>query len=482
MARNYTLTAAADLPETRGNVDTKEASISNVEAAFSRLRANGEYLGARDGGLFAGSRYTNRNTNGGGVLNHFQGMMRLGHGHVVVSGGDWRKSTRASHLFIAKMNTRRANGVWRSNVLHAERPDPTDQVVKVIAVDGALWHAGGMDVLGNVLALPIEFMSDDRLKVIAQGSPSGPDTSRIVFFDVADPANPRFFKSVSIDRTGVKAGAVGITKIGGRILVAAWSDSDSLPPRLDLYLSKDHTVNSGFGSVTSWDPEQVLAVDGQTQTFGKVQTINFVRQTEDDQLYLIGFRRFAGEDLAELYAFDARNLLAAVPTPPTVTKLDTKRLMCKKQCDMNGASGAYVDDGELVVYSGAQYRNKHGDLRFVEFRSPVPTTAPNVSSKEQAWVEVFEETHFKGRFFSLDAGSPDARISDYRKVFVQREKFDDTVASVRYQLPTGLKYVLYENRKFGKPLLELAGTGQVEELPDLISRGKGGQVSSSELV
>ena len=96
MPRNYTnLTQAADLPSAGGGINTDTTQVVNLEATFRRIRARAEYLSVRDGGQFAGTRYTVRAANHHGFLNHFQGMRRLRDGkHLLISGSDWEKNTR----------------------------------------------------------------------------------------------------------------------------------------------------------------------------------------------------------------------------------------------------------------------------------------------------------------------------------------------------------------------------------------------------
>ena len=298
MPRTYIdITKADDLPSAGSDVNTDITYAHNLEAAFRRIRTRAEYMAIRDGDQFAGSRYTVREVNEHGFLNHFQGLQRLGNGrYFVISGGDWQRTTQNSHLFIIKVGSQSTVGSIHSNIMFDKNPPLEDYVIKTIGINTKLWHAGGMDMLGDLLVVPVEHMTDDRVRFFAQAGPTGPDNSRIVFFDMADPENPKFFKNYYIDRPEVKVGAAAVTKLNnGHILVAAWSDSDKLPPRLEFYLSDDPDFPSfSTRSPTIWMPDDIKAIEGQTETFGKFQAINFVHEKEGlegEQLYLLGFRK-----------------------------------------------------------------------------------------------------------------------------------------------------------------------------------------------
>ncbi len=497
MPRNYTnLTQAADLPSAGGGINTDTTQVVNLEATFRRIRARAEYLSVRDGGQFAGTRYTVRAANHHGFLNHFQGMRRLRDGkHLLISGSDWEKDTRNSHIFVIKMASRPAEGFWGSNIMFNKKPPEEDTVVKTIGIDKQLWHPGGMDVLGDLVVVPIEQGTNETVRRVAKAGPADPNHSKIVFFDMTDPEKPKFFKDCSIDRPDVKAGAAALTKLQtDYFLVAVWSDSDALPPRLEFYLSDEPNFPSAFTrEPTTWFPEQVATLEGQTPTFGNFQALNFVRQKEEnneEQLYLVGFRKADEFNLAELYTIDIGEDTNP-PEPgkgielPNITKVATRAFQDNKYCDMAGASGLYVEPntGKPIIYSSHQFRRKEGILRLSEFSVPKSKGEGEVTDLKDSWVELFEESHFKGRFLRLfDLSANHATIRDYSKVRAQGETFNDKVSSVRYQIPEGVTYQLYDDKNFKKDILPLPGRGTIVEMGELENRGLAGEVSSSRLI
>jgi len=500
MPRNYTnLTQAADLPSAGGGINSDTNHVVNLEATFKRIRARAEYLSVHDGDQFAGSRYTVRSANHHGFLNHFQGILRLKDGqHLLISGSDWEKNTRNSHLFIIKMKSRPTIGPLGSNLVFNKKPPEEDKVVKTIGIDKQLWHAGGMDILGDLLVVPIEQGTNEIVKKIADTGPEDPNHSKIVFFDMTDPQNPKFFKDCIIDRLKAKAGAAALIRLQtGYFLVAAWSDSDNFPPRLDFYLSDEPHFPSTFTRKPStWFPAEVLALEGQSPAFGNYQTINFVRQKKEDdenseeQLYLVGFRKIDGSNLAELFTVDIEEDTSQ-PKPgkgisqPIITKIATRTFQDNKYCDMVGASGLFVepDTGKPIIYSSHQFRRREGILRLSEFSVPKSKSRQEVTDLNNSWVELFEESNFKGRFVRLfDLSAECANISNYSKIWAQGETFNDKVSSVRYQIPVGTVYQLYEDKKFKGDSLPLEGRGTIVEIRSLESRGLAGEVSSSRLI
>ena len=99
-----------------------------------------------------------------------------------------------------------------------------------------------------------------------------------------------------------------------------------------------------------------------------------------------------------------------------VTKVGTYRFNCNhSQCNMDASSGVYLaDTGQIYLYAGFHFRMGAGpqrQLRFNEFRAH---TEPLVSASldaQHAWVELFEEPYFEGRFISMQ-GLQDTSRSD----------------------------------------------------------------------
>lgn len=491
----------------RTRINSAGPKISDVENAFADIRTRGDFMGLWDGNLIPKHRYSLKYET---LLNHFQGLQRLRKGkYLVISGaepGDEDKIARMSQLFIVRMGSRSPKGGWKSNVVQDVIPPEEDTMVGVVGIDSEMWHPGGLSSLGDILAVPI------------YGKKAGKLNCEIVFFHTIDPEKPKRF-DVKIKRTGVKAGAVAMTRVpSGHYVVAVWSDSDKKPRRLDFYLSRSADFHDGFDEkkVFTWNAETVKVRNGQDKNFGNFQCVNFVNQA-DGRLYLIGTHNNfkgspvsnLGKDYADLFEitfsvdiltnpnFDP-NSIDPKKIRATVTKVDNKHCYCKDvfsrlwQCNMNAASGIYLDhNGLLHLYSSYHWRQGH-ILRFNEFSQSPPSGLPEIQTKSDSWIELFEDSRFKGRRLGLRSGLG-TDLENYFRIHVQGEQFDDQVSSVRFQLPKGKKYRLYENKKFNKvpgKTLDLVGTGHVEEIENLKkqkdSSGKkrafGDKVSSSKYV
>ena len=350
------------VPEPSEFRDTNPA-LKNVEAAFASLPESGAALAAWDGEQIATFRYTQDALNKMGLQNHFQGMQRLNQApYLVLSGGDINEPM--SHVFIVRMASRSADGSWGSNVTSQGRPPAEDRAVATLGLDPYLWHAGGLSLLGDILAVPIE-SSTTR-------------TSKIVFYSLREPEAPRLF-SYRIDRPHGKTGAVALTKLpNGYYLAAVWSDSDALPRRLEFYLSRSTNFFDGFDeNFVRWLPEEVQAASGQQADFSNFQNINFLTQT-DGTLYLAGTHNTAraapveaGEDRADLYRVDFPEATLA-PEPvlqkPILTKVAGRRFFSERnQSNLDAAGGLYVDaSGTLALYAGFHFRDQ-GVMRFTEY-------------------------------------------------------------------------------------------------------------------
>jgi hypothetical protein len=271
------------------------------------------------------------------LRNHFQGIQRLPQpGYLAISGA----SRDASDLFIVRL----AGDGSQSRGCDGE-------VVARIEVDDELGHAGGLSMLGSVLAVPLY-----------RGSPR---SAKVVFYDLADPEAPRRMP-VEIARPGRKATATALTRLrNGHYLVAVTSAWDGLPRRLDFYLSRTTVLQEGFQSEpVSWHASRVDARPGQDREFSHFQSINFIPQA-DGRLYLVGFHNstgpqaiLPGRDYADLYevAFPTATTVDDEPGlgMPAVTKVANRMFRCTDGfCSFGAAAGLFLDPvtQAMSVYS-----------------------------------------------------------------------------------------------------------------------------------
>ena len=453
-------------PKPTDSFATLNPPVQNVLKEYRKIRVDGDYLRAHDGNEIPKMRYTANVDNKLGLGNHFQGIQRLRRGqYIAISGGDPRDNDfrPASHVFIIRMASRpRGSGPWGSNIIRSQIPRIDDRIVQTIGIDEDLWHAGGLSVCGDILAVPIES--------------SEPEESRIVFYSLHDPENPKEFRH-TVDRLDGKAGAVALTRLSnGYYLLAVWSDSDQKGKRLDFYLSKSTDFFDGFDpNARTWRKRRVKAEGNLKPNFSDFQTVNFVNQT-DGQLYLIGLHNTSkaapttpGRDYADLFSVEFGDSLSRA-TPqlsiPTITKIAKRQFFCHdQQANMDAATGVYIHpEGALSVYAAWHWRSANL-LRFNEYRSEPDDNAPTITKVSEAWVDLYEHTRYAGRRLSIIGKR--AGIEHFGNISVQGWSFEDIISSVRFQIPKGYNYVLYRHRKYEGDALALRGTGKVVKIPNL---------------
>ena len=161
--------------------------------------------------------------------------------------------------------------MWDSN-LHrgwhpprwVEQAGRNDQVIARVDLDTHLWHAGGLDAIGDLIAIPL---TDGR-------------DSRIVYYDVAKPTRPSRLEQI-IERPSVKALAVAIARVvDGRFLVAILTDSS-----IDFGISDSSGFLDGFGSTrfVRWEAD---GPNRGLESITEAQNLNFLAQC-DGTLYLL---------------------------------------------------------------------------------------------------------------------------------------------------------------------------------------------------
>lgn len=324
--------------------------VDDVESAFAGIQVRGEHLTARANRLIPKRRYRASVSNLFGLWNHFQGIQRPPQGNYLVVSGSNPRSSRGE-LFIIRQDESR-----------------TGEVVANIAIDPVMWHAGGLSMLGPILAVPIH-----------GGSPR---QAKVVFYDVSTPEQPRKLP-IEIDRPSRKASATAFTRLAtGYYLAAVLSAYDGLPRRMDLYLSRTQTLEDGFVSEpVTWLVSEVQARPGQERTFSHFQNINFISQA-DGRLYMVGFHNsffspvmLPGRDYADLYevVFPKASVVAELPRleKPAIVKTANRLLRCTGgYCNMAAAAGLYIDPDTrlLSVYAMAGWLS--GDaMKLTVYRS-----------------------------------------------------------------------------------------------------------------
>jgi hypothetical protein len=302
--------------------------VDDVEAAFSRIETRGAHVTACANGLIPKPQYRATLTNFFfGVRNHFQGIQRLPQpGYLAMSGSN----RNGSSLFIVRL----AKDEPQSRACGGD-------VVARIELDAELGHAGGLSMVGSILAVPMH-----------GGSPR---EAKVVFYDLAEPESPRRL-SVEILRPGRKASSTAVTRLqNGRYLVAVLSAFDGLPLRVEFYLSRSTVLDEGFlPEPVSWRVSGVEARAGQDRTFNHFQSLNFVRQA-DGRLFLVGFHNIVapqtflpGRDYADLYEVVFPRSMTEGSDPmlqmPSVVKVANRKFRCTDGfCNLDAAAGLFID-------------------------------------------------------------------------------------------------------------------------------------------
>ncbi len=447
--------------------------VKDVKAAFEDLRKDGDYLGAREDHCFPGVRYKFDSKNKLGRDNHFQGIQRLRKGnYLAVTGGDVHD--KVGHLFVIKMGSRNSVGSWRTNRVDGLPPEE-DRVVSVLDLHSELWHAGGISVLGDVLAVPIYRKN--------------PAQCKIVFYHMKHPEHPQKFK-FEIDRPGKRAGAVALARLqNGHFLVAVWSDHGK-KDRFDFYLSKSKRILDGFDQNFVSVKAEELKPPIDEEDNQQYQAVNFVSQ-KDGKLFLVGMHNtstispvpdvikdilklniLSDKDFADLYRVDlvadtTRRNQPVLVKPKLIEKVVNHQFVCEdQQANFDAAAGVHIGmSDELRIYCAYHFRSD-GMVKFNEYRPTVEPVPEKVNAIRDGWIDMFEDNNYKGRRLSI-VGKRRTSFKNLKKVTVQGDEFNDEISSIRYQLPIGYTYRLFRDKGFHGKHIDLTGTGKVEEISDL---------------
>lgn len=501
--------------------------LDDVLDAFNRLDTHGVKLSANINANFPDGLYINPGIVGGisgEGADHFQGIQRIGENYLIVSGaGTDEGEGVSSHLFLIELGSKSgftSEDFWRSNLLFdffpnlgplLLSPPPEDRIIQTLYPASATndpndpenaiyWHAGGISLFGNILAVPLE-------------SERG---SKIVFYDVSNPATPMRRPEEIIRHQSVpffifggptipvvitnKGGAVFLTQLpNGYYLLGVWSDSDKIiwadynneardyeGKRLTLYLSTtpyqlDFSNDQSKTLCTNEeDPDHDEIQDALEEyeeffcsnydwnfSFPKFQNINAVleRDNSDDdeyeQLYLIGSRSTSdwgiGEDWITLYTVPYTFLDEANPNINnleidihTVGSEYSKHMYCDGGspteengfCNFQAGAGIYINDEDALSLYAVDYylRGGDGEIRFQEFHS-FPYPGEVIAGIEDAWVELYEGQDFDPTRDNWMVAYVDRNKTGYSNFFGDDDFIE--IRSARWQIPPGYEYVLY---------------------------------------
>ena len=446
--------------------------VLDVENAFGAMRSDGDHLAFGIDGHIPKEHYELDDpgdiTDSKIMKTHFQGIQRLRRrngNYLVVSGAD--AIDKASHLFVVEMGSRQTNGPWRSNLLDGVFPSSNDRIVNTIKVHPEKWHAGGISVSGDILAVPV-YLTDPE------------DRCSIVFFHLRNPKKPEIFKDVEIDRPEVKAGAVALTQIAsnGHYLVAVWSDSDKDPDRFDFYLSQSPDFFDGFDSdkKVTWRSGEKYG-EKKGPEFGRYQAIGFIMQPGEgsrERIFIIGTYNTnplgTGKNLVELFEVEfPDDLYSAKPMlkkPSRIIRRGKRKELKRRgeQFNLAAAGGVFIDEkgDTLRIYSAYYYRH-NSFTHFAEFQPEIDSVKDKIDAVEDSFVELFGKSEYTGRRMSLRDAST-GTFNNYMTLQAQGRDFDRRASAARFQLPEGYRYKLFSHTKCLGESVEFVGTGKVEEI------------------
>ncbi len=445
----------------QSTLSATNACLRNVRAEFLKIRTHGDKLGfhhTQTPGSYGQASHS-----------HYQGVQRFGN-YLAVTGS----SSQAGEVLIVELGSRPTSGKFRSNRISSNVPPANDRTVKVIQVSQRLSHAGGLQVAGKVLAVGVE----------------GHGQSEVVFYSIENPKNPReLYRIARTQPAGgfndpPSAGATALEKRqdGRFLLIVGRADSNVL----DIYLSRNGNISTNtFELVDSWHERELQGMD---QEFGNYQNINLIRQC-DGQLFFVGLHKNikiggvvrGGQDWADLFKIEVLPASQSGQSQTTsaqtvITKVANRHVYCRDMCDFDAGAGTYVHPTQGLSIYGIEHWRHHGLVRLNEFRSVPTSYSPRLTKLNQAWIELYDDHSYGDRSVIIDY--IDRQLRNYKN-YDRVEGFEDKTSSIKWAIPRGWQYLLFEDKNFKGRKLALNGTGTVNAIPHLGSRAWNDKVSSS---
>ena len=276
-------------------------------------------------------------TDGGLHMNeHYQGVQVIDENHMIICTSDFQ----GAYFFIIK---------WRNGFLSGEMGTVIKQVRINDNFNGmALDHPGGMQILGNIVAIPIEYINADS---------KPPPLSSIVFYDIADRKNPVKLP-FKIDRQDKPASSLGMINYGDRILlVVGGRDTKDLDFYMSLPGQASITGNTVFGKpVKTWKHNSSDKKGWLNSGWENYQSINLIKDF-DNKIYLVGAKY--DNDWFELYAVDI-----TAPEKSILKKISKKAIHCENRASPEFGSGIYIAGRRIhFIVTGSGRSDQREDSR-----------------------------------------------------------------------------------------------------------------------
>ena len=381
--------------------------------------------------------------------NHFQGVQLIRYGtddHFVVSAS----GKSAGYIFLFD----RMHGQQIKLKMYND-PNKSDEEGYVSVVDTEFTHAGGIQLIANILVVPVE-----------KGT-----SSKVYFYDMSEKGKAKRLSTV-IDRTQgdlrAEAGAVGIAKeANGRYITVVGRNDSNI---LDFYRSTGTMLtNTTFQHLSTWRESELIGGDNE---FGNYQNLNLIREEGTDTLYMIGMHNNSvaglGRDWADLFKIT----IGSGSEPVGIEKVAKKHMKSRDlKLNFDAGTGVYVYDKHTIGIYAVSGNVSSNRLTFNEFfKDP---------GRTESFIHLYDDKNFQDRVYRMN-GDAIKDISNYKNIIASGKRgFGDKVSSVRFKLPKGKVYTLYEHDRFGGDKYPLFGTGEVVELNEL--KGFNDDVSSSRM-
>jgi hypothetical protein len=419
--------------------------------------------------------------------NHWQGIQRLTAGNgtlMVLTQDEIRRPVncgsdiceeKTSGFAIVELATRMSDigpdyenfTRLRSNRLNPVTdyddtpPSASDGVVKTVYLSADYDHVGGIQALGQWLAVSLE--AGDPTRAIV-------DLYDLTYYPPAlnqDAVRIPGVETLVIN--GSTGTATALTKLAdGRYLLAVHSTRDG--GGLDFFISyAPHSLAPENGRflrflpLDHWSSSELLLdpmVDFEFPKWDPYQSINFITQCGlEGAIYLVGTGNLEsfcnplyctpdGPDVADLYR------LTIESGQVKMTRVAQRHFYCnwngvEGQCNFDAAAGVYVNEsGQLYLYS-AEHANdgprlpgqQNDSVKFMEYR-PVPHSGcDNINT---AWVELYDNTFFDktlGKGLMIDY--IDRELENYSD-YDNTDAFNNSAEAVRWCLPLGWSYRVYD--------------------------------------
>ena len=414
-----------------------------------------------------------------GRTRHFQGVVRTKDGkHIIFSGGDPRKGVKSAQLFICSCSShlaQKAPNTARGPIGSNSNYDSasTDKLIGIYKVNrsgNSNWHAGGITLYDNILVVPLE--GDGKSSIIR-------------FLDISDINNPTDLgDSATISRPAHKAGTASLIKLpNGKYLCVVWVDSDkdekSDNHRFGFYLSHTNDLKDGFNLEKNKFKRLPYRARGGEGKKPKYQVIQLFLQ-EDNSIFALGTENsygFApipsslGKNRARLYKFtfpgnDITKSDFELNMPQIEVIRDTKEKVFggggSRYNFRAGATPYIMDNGMLALYACHHRKSAGGkSLQCTEFYPGF--LKPKITTKTEALIEIYDDTDFKDRCLKVRGNRLD-KISDYNDITVEGKKFTKKASSIKFQIPVGWNYELYDEPNFTGRKIVLRGDGMLHKI------------------